>query len=227
MDGPRGYQQGFRLKSVNGMRPLYLPRLNPEPPEYTDWMDPIHFALCYDCHEEAKIQGTKFNRFTNFVFATANLHWSDPDETDIPERAGSHLGMQNDWWDSDRKSSSIDSAFSCPTCHDPHSRLPYVPGFQFANTQANLSMTRQDMSLVNVREVEKSYAHMSSPEWADWGGDLACQDACHIISFGQVDTYDKSSFRLGTRRPEEPRFWTQLNGTVDNTDPTFGSGGTL
>ncbi|MDY6950170.1 MAG: LamG-like jellyroll fold domain-containing protein [Thermodesulfobacteriota bacterium] len=235
MDGPRGYQQGYRLKSVNGIRPLYLPRLytlpeEPLPPEYTsDWMDPNQFALCYACHEETKIQGTYRNKFSDFESGEGpqNLHWSYTD--DIPERLGSHLDMKTKWWDSDRRSTSMESAFSCPTCHDPHSRKKYAQtaGFALADTRANLTMTRQDMGLVNHREVTRSYGHMASAEWADWGGDLVCQDACHSISFGKVDTYDKYSFRLGTRPPAEPAFWTQLNAEDDITSPTFGSGGTV
>ncbi|MDY6950169.1 MAG: LamG-like jellyroll fold domain-containing protein [Thermodesulfobacteriota bacterium] len=236
MDGPRGYQQGYRLKSVNGMRPFYLPRLStsPDPPPspYTsDWMDPNHFALCYDCHIVTKIQGAyldKFSLLDPLANGPRSLHWSDPG-TKWPDAVGSHLGMASNYWDSDRKNSNTDSAFSCPTCHDPHSKKKYAQtaGFELADTRANLSMTRQDMGILNVREVRRSFGLMSSSEWAEWGGDLACQDACHPPSFGDVDPGDDYSFRLGTRPPESPKFWTQLNGPNDITNPTFGSGGTV
>ena len=222
MDGPRGYQQAFRLKSVNGIRPLYMPRLvtypDPPAPEYTsDWMDPNHFALCYECHLEEKIEGTLFNRYVNvkpdLSVDVMNYHWTDAG-TSSATSIGSHLGMENDyWWDSDRVSGS-DSGFTCTTCHDPHSRLPF-------KGRATYSMTRQDLSLIHVREATQVYGHTSTGDWGEAGGDLHCNIACH--TFSSV----KYHYQLGTEPPEESKFLSNLNSGADVSSPQSGTGGVL
>jgi len=218
MDGPRGYQQGFRLKSVNGMRPLYLPRLYPPPPEYTEWMDPNHFGLCYDCHLESQIEGTAFNGFVDLTpedfYDFRNLHWTDV-VVGSAGSIGSHLEMAtNYWWDSDRVSGG-DSAFTCTTCHDPHSRLPF-------KGRATYSMTRQDMSIVHVHEATGVYGQMSTEDWAIGGGDLDCQSACHPLDYNK-----RYYYQLGTEPPEEFKFLTRLDSSADVSSPQSGTGGVL
>ncbi|MDY6950171.1 MAG: LamG-like jellyroll fold domain-containing protein [Thermodesulfobacteriota bacterium] len=223
MDGPRGYQQGFRLKSVNGIRPLYMPRLytSPDPPPapYTsDWMDPNHFALCYDCHLENQIEGTAFSGFTDLTaqdyYDFVNLHWTQI-VVGSPTSIGSHLGMEIDyWWDSDRLG-GYDSGFTCTTCHDPHSRLPF-------KGRATYSMTRQDMSISHVREATQAYGYMSTDDWNNGGGDLNCQGACHPLSYGK-----KYYYQLGTEPPEAFPFLTNLDAGGDVSSPQSGTGGLL
>jgi hypothetical protein len=218
MDGPRGYQQGFRLKSVNGIRPLYMPRLDPDPPEYTNWMDPNHFALCYDCHLENQIEGTAFSGFTDLTpedyYNFMNFHWTQV-VVGSATSIGSHLGMAEDyWWDSDRAGGG-DSAFTCTTCHDPHSRLPF-------KGRATYSMTRQDMSIIHVREATEVYGYMSTDDWGSGGGDLDCQMACHPLDYGK-----RFYYQLGTEPPETFKFLTNLDSGADVSSPQSGTGGIL
>ncbi|MDY6987282.1 MAG: hypothetical protein SWQ30_04420, partial [Thermodesulfobacteriota bacterium] len=99
--GQDNYQDGYRLKSVSGLEPLYLPR----PTNYAspNW---LYYALCFTCHNQAEVLGD--GSMTNFVKnnRTGNSH-------DL------HLDHYNIRYDSDWDGYQ-DALATCTTCHNVH-----------------------------------------------------------------------------------------------------------
>lgn len=195
-DGPRGYTQGYRLKEIGGQPPLDIPR--------TADYDASQFALCYTCHNETKVLFSNFNNFVD-LYGPTNYHGAGG--------LGAHLYWNSEFWNSDRRE-SVDSRFSCTTCHDVHAKKAY-------DGRATFSMTRKDMGIVHKREVLRVSGYMNSGEWDIAGGDLDCI-GCH----GYGTTY-QYYYKFGTPPPNDPSFWTKLNAEADVTNPTYGTGGTL
>ncbi|MDY6986926.1 MAG: LamG-like jellyroll fold domain-containing protein [Thermodesulfobacteriota bacterium] len=188
IDSARGYQQGYRLKSINGLRPMYMPRHPSQHPDYGGWTDPTQFALCFECHSSNGLY-SMMNHFVD-VKIGERYHWDGG--------YWGHLGQAVYWWDSDRRS-GFDSAMSCPSCHDPHGRKAYLGNATFA-------MTRKDMGIVHKREVKQSYAYMETNECHDEGGDVYCT-GCH-------SPLDRYYYELGTPAPAEPAFSAELDSSA-------------
>ncbi len=117
------YQEGYRLKSVNGDPPMDIPRLD-------ESMTTSDFALCFECHDSSLYLDPN-NLSTNFRSdsTTTNAHWY-------------HLqgapAFKNRWdsdWDTDMSDpngdggqSFLDSYISCPACHNVHGSVSPVMG---------------------------------------------------------------------------------------------------
>ena len=110
------YQQGYRLKSIDGNAPLDIPLA---PGIFSDnytIMAETQFKLCFKCHNSSK-----------FIDENSNTMFRN-DNNSINAHSG-HLGGYRDsglqglfWsnrWSSDW-SGDIDSRVSCPTCHNVH-----------------------------------------------------------------------------------------------------------
>ncbi|MCK5800699.1 MAG: right-handed parallel beta-helix repeat-containing protein [Deltaproteobacteria bacterium] len=97
------YQAGYRLKSVNGGRPMNIPRSGNTTPA-------SDFAICMQCHESAPRidSGNMQTNFRETVGSTHNSH-------------AYHLnGAFTNKWDSDWDGSTAESRQSCPACHNVH-----------------------------------------------------------------------------------------------------------
>ncbi|MDY6950740.1 MAG: LamG-like jellyroll fold domain-containing protein [Thermodesulfobacteriota bacterium] len=200
MDGPNGYQQGYRLKSVGTLRPLVIPRGSGVGGDLDD------FALCFDCHSSERILYSVENDFINIELAEVNQ------EIEL-DHSNSHQ-WRYDRWDSDRDvTASHDSGISCPTCHDPHGKIAF-------KDRATWSMTRGDLGIAHKREVEKTYGYVDNHDYAEPGGDLDCAH-CHETPHTLLKGY---IFQLGTPPPDAPAFSTSLDDTDSVTSPAFGAG---
>ncbi len=97
------YQNGYRLVSVLGERPMNVPR-NCTTPSYDD------FRLCLQCHAEGPfVDETDMNtNFRNDASGPLNSHYY-------------HLNICNPgtFWDSDGDG-AMESRGSCVSCHNPH-----------------------------------------------------------------------------------------------------------
>ncbi|MDY6950658.1 MAG: choice-of-anchor X domain-containing protein [Thermodesulfobacteriota bacterium] len=100
-NGQDNYQAGYRLKSVNGWEPLYIPRPTNDPAP--NW---LYYALCFSCHIQGEVLGD--GSMTNFV--TNNRSGNSHDL---------HLDSYNIRYDSDWDGYQ-DSMASCTTCHNVH-----------------------------------------------------------------------------------------------------------
>jgi len=200
--GPNGYQQGYRLRLVNGDPPLLIPRQD-------GWEgDPDDFALCFECHSENRILESVENDFVKVVAEERTAYAEH-----VSGKDSWHLNNPAIWWDSDRSGDGWDSNYSCPTCHDPHGKKAY-------DGRATWSMTRGDLGIVHQREVWRSYGYINSNAYEDPSGDLTCEH-CHGI--GSLLGYP---FQPGTPCPDRPAFWTELDDDDSITSPRFGAGGT-
>ncbi|MEK6195851.1 MAG: hypothetical protein N2F24_16675, partial [Deltaproteobacteria bacterium] len=121
------YQAGYRLKSVNGLAPMVVPRI------WDRWqpsdIDAGQFRLCFSCHDSAPFLNSN-NTGTNFrsdvddscetLDPPANRHWYHLQP----------IGNFNKTWDSDldgaddptkdKDKNTADSMPSCPACHNVH-----------------------------------------------------------------------------------------------------------
>jgi len=196
------YTEGYRLKLVNGNPPMIIPRTTP----YSSSL----FRLCYSCHDEGSIVDSNpiLTNFTDFQRPSGkNLH-------DYHLKSTGSSG----YWDSDlsgETSMPMDSAISCPACHNPHGK-DY-------DGRATISMTRQDMGIVHKRDVTGLYGSLENGDWGSPGGDLNCLNSCHV----SPNPLYKYYYKFGTPPPENPGFWTKLDSGADVTTPTYGTGGTL
>ncbi|MEW6218942.1 MAG: choice-of-anchor Q domain-containing protein [Thermodesulfobacteriota bacterium] len=111
--GSDNYQAGYRLKSIDGAEPMYIPR-----PQNVDNHDPGHYRLCFSCHDS--------NRY---LLKTPNpVTTSFRDDLDIgPWDGGTapiniheyHLSFNTLDFDSDWDG-SLDSEIACVNCHNVH-----------------------------------------------------------------------------------------------------------
>jgi hypothetical protein len=141
--------------------------------------------------------------------------WDDP-----PNNIHAEIHMSTYmFWDSDLRETWGDSAFSCPTCHDPHSKAAYL-------SRPTHSMTRADLGIAYRREIKGWSAWPNTNAFMEPGGDLHCEH-CH----GSQNSYGppyRYYFMLGTAlaQDEVPMFHTELDEGYDITNPQNGNGGT-
>ncbi len=111
---PNNYQDGYRLKSINGGTPMVVPK--------PSWMNVYKkvwaFALCFDCHSSSAVLGTDIADTTQTNF------WSTAGPVPDTNFHTYHLNMPAKYVDSDWND-SIESRITCITCHNVHgSRTP-------------------------------------------------------------------------------------------------------
>ncbi|MDY6950741.1 MAG: LamG-like jellyroll fold domain-containing protein [Thermodesulfobacteriota bacterium] len=222
-DPSRSYRNGYRLVLAGGEPPLAVPR--------TEDYDTSHFALCYGCHREEVIVGggnhTPGSGSSSIPYSTSPIQtyfaqlaeqglgvmmWDDP-----PNNIHTEIHLDN-WqsWDSDLREEIYDSATSCTSCHDPHSKAAY-------QNRATHSMTRGDLGIVYRREIMGWSAWPNSNGRGLPGGDLAGCQCCHN-NYGPSYRY---YFMLGTALAEgdSPAFFSELDQGYDITNPQNGNGG--
>jgi hypothetical protein len=112
--GSDNYQAGYRLRSVSGQEPFFIPRYDPDGMSYSGVFDPAYARLCFDsgCHD-SDLYANPANLTTNF-----REEASDPDYNSHEL----HMVESGAWpnrWDSDWNGSG-DSMDNCPACHNVH-----------------------------------------------------------------------------------------------------------
>ncbi len=132
------YQHGYRLKSVDGDIPMFIPReLYFGGGSYRIWADVSHYRLCLKCHDSSQylVNYDAENpeaTFTNFfraehlegetVVAAYNLHAYHV-TTSGPSSNGYRYNSDYDPttdFDNDDMAVGGDSKMSCPACHNVH-----------------------------------------------------------------------------------------------------------
>jgi len=107
------YQIGYRLKSVDGQKPMEVPR--------NGTTGESNFRLCFSCHDSAPFL-TQLSTDTNFR-KDFNDDCATPPDDLLVNKHWYHLqgfGALNNQWDSDWDGSVGDSHPSCPACHNVH-----------------------------------------------------------------------------------------------------------
>ena len=191
--GPQLYNDGYRLRKVDGNWAMDVPRQVSRSSTYTN----ADFSLCYSCHPEERLIGVRADY--NYQFAREPVIWVDEGEVGTNFRNEQPIGhgwryvggpVNSHWthldliynikdWDSDRDCDSdsngtLDSAFTCVTCHDPH-------GARSETGILTPEMTRGDLSITSGSDAEYGpYRYIGSDEYLYPGGDLYCDArGCH------------------------------------------------
>lgn len=135
---PAGYQQGYRLKSVQGGYPLNVPRSNLCPWEtgYNEQpkVDAADFNLCFSCHDSGPFTDPD-SIMTNFRKESSgvNAHYYHLSEY---QNCGPGPMWASDW------SGALDSRITCVSCHNVHgsTRLSMVRDGKLINRAPGLQV---------------------------------------------------------------------------------------
>jgi hypothetical protein len=104
------YQHGYRLKSVNGLLPMEIPRIH----GCESGVEATDFRLCFSCHDSGPFT-TSSNYDTNFRRAGAPDYNAHYNHLAIRDSCDYGPVFASDW-----KSHAYDSRASCVTCHNVH-----------------------------------------------------------------------------------------------------------
>jgi len=180
------YNNGYRLLRVDGKLALAVPR---DAGDYTA----DDFALCFSCHDEAKILGVPGNY--GYLLTKPPAHLQLPDgvaQTNYRNEYkwgygwvfnGSkpanihwdHIGNTNSNWNVDQLEEIGDSMRSCVTCHNPHGARNADGGPTPARTVADLAIS---FDVYNDGTTDREYGYIGSGAFFEAGGDLHCE-SCH------------------------------------------------
>jgi hypothetical protein len=105
------YQHGYRLKSINGLAPMDMPRID----GCESGVEATDFRLCFSCHDSGPFTSAS-NYDTSFRRTGAPDYNAHYNHLAIQDGCGPGPVFQSDW----DVSHANDSRASCVTCHNVH-----------------------------------------------------------------------------------------------------------
>jgi len=205
------YQAGYRLRTVDGVEPMNIPRPGNKPVH--DYLD--DFALCFDCHNAYEVVGQ------SYMYDESHTNFShDP----APLRNGHyyHLYVTSVYFDSDFDT-ALDSQMTCTACHNVHGAPNQamirhgelngkVPGLNFCY------LTSLDPEVCDTEaSLQSSEGSMIAPGSSNYVANGICTMGCHTAGLGS-----QKSERIALLWPKV------INAKAEpDTAPNDGSGSTL
>ncbi len=216
------YQAGYRLKSIDGKKPLNIPRPTGNIPLVAD-----DFRLCFSCHDANKY----LLQSPSLVTTSFRDDIGDaPSSGDTPpiNAHNHHLDNMGSRFDSDWNG-SYDSQISCVVCHNVHgsTRLSMVNDGKLVNKEPGLQIyyAKDGTTTYNPPWPPNEPNNVVTLDQSDgtvWDGSSPGNicSACHGGNYGKY-------YRTPPAAPQAPVLaWTGESGyTTDGAEPNSSQGG--